>query len=133
MAFKKNGLYLMLLIAYRLFSAIGMRWRGRTGEAFCCYGRILLSAIGGGGVSSLPGVVNCVFVAGIAFITVGLFVPYHFNYMSKTQEIYGIAAQEVTLLLPGGKDFFAGRGGGYGELWGYLQTGYFLFLLLWTI
>ena len=53
--------------------------------------------------------------------------------MSKTQEIYGIAAQEVTLLLPGGKDFFAGRGGGYGELWGYLQTGYFLFLLLWTI
>ena len=63
-AFKKNGLYLMLLIAYRLFSAIGMRWRGRTGEAFCCYGRILLSALGGGGVSSLPGVVNCGFCCG---------------------------------------------------------------------
>ena len=34
----------------------------------------------------------------------------------------------MTLLPPGGKAFFAGRGGGYGELWGYLQTGYFFIL-----
>ena len=32
------------------------------------------------------------------------------------------------MMPPGGKDFFAGRGGGYGELWGYLQTGYFFIL-----
>ena len=63
------------------------------------------------------------FVAGIAFKTVGLFVPYHFNYMSKTQEIYGIAAKEVKMMPPGGKDFFAGRGDGYGELWRYLRNG----------
>ena len=113
MAFKKNGLYLLLLIAYRLFSAIGMRWRGRTGEAFCCDGRILLSALGGGRVSSLPGVGNCGFCCVHCLYNrwVICSIPL-FNYRSKTQEIYGIAAQEGTLLLPAGKDFFAGRCGG---------------------
>ena len=78
MAFKKKGLYLLLMI-YRLFQAIGMRWRGRGQEGlFVPMVGFCFLPLEGLEFPRCRVAETAVFVAGIAFITVGLFVPYQF-------------------------------------------------------